>query len=239
MQKINIKIMQNVDNKVLEEIKKLRTNIEYMYHETKVICITSVEKNEGKSLVSFWLANTFADNAKKVVYIDADLRKMNNNIFEIMDSNEDAITPQIKNFNKNAKIKSLNQSQIVDRLTSKELTLKDYLMGNADVNDIIFESNNNNLYIIASGYEREVPSELLDDKLFEDLISYLRDCFDYIIIDTPAVGEFTDAIIISKSSDGTILVLEPGAVTHKKAHQVSNQFTNIGVKLLGIVMNKL
>lgn len=54
--------------------RRLRTNIEFTGIENKVICITSCVKNDGKSSVSYNLARILADNDKKVLLIDGDMR---------------------------------------------------------------------------------------------------------------------------------------------------------------------
>ena len=54
--------------------RRLRTNIEFTGIENKVICITSCVANDGKSSVSYNLARILADNDKKVLLIDADMR---------------------------------------------------------------------------------------------------------------------------------------------------------------------
>ena len=58
-----------------EAYKTLRSNIEFSGNDIKVIAITSCTPNEGKSEVSFQLARSFAQNHKKVLLIDADMRK--------------------------------------------------------------------------------------------------------------------------------------------------------------------
>lgn len=58
-----------------EAYKSLRTNIQFCGKDVKTICITSSLPNEGKTVVSFRLATAFAESGKKVLFIDADLRK--------------------------------------------------------------------------------------------------------------------------------------------------------------------
>ena len=60
---------------VNEEMKVLRTNIQFSGSDTKVIVMTSCIGGEGKSTTSLNLAIALADLHKKVVLIDADLRK--------------------------------------------------------------------------------------------------------------------------------------------------------------------
>lgn len=58
-----------------EAYKTLRTNIEFSGSDKKAIVFTSCTPNEGKSTVSLSLADSLAEGGKKVLFIDADLRK--------------------------------------------------------------------------------------------------------------------------------------------------------------------
>lgn len=58
-----------------EAYKTLRTNIEFSGSDKKVIVFTSCTPNEGKSTVSMGLAASLAEGGKRVLFVDADLRK--------------------------------------------------------------------------------------------------------------------------------------------------------------------
>lgn len=58
-----------------EAFKRLRTNLLFSGTEVKVIAITSCIPNDGKSSICFHLAESLREAGKKVLYIDADLRK--------------------------------------------------------------------------------------------------------------------------------------------------------------------
>lgn len=74
MQQIEIKHTQ-LDYRTIEAYKTLRTNIEFSGNDIKVISVTSCMPNEGKSSITYELAASFAQNGKRVLLLDCDLRK--------------------------------------------------------------------------------------------------------------------------------------------------------------------
>lgn len=75
MEKIVFEMRKELDYKTNESYKSLRTNIQFCGADVRVISFTSCTPNEGKSSVSFNLAVSFAESGKKVILIDADMRK--------------------------------------------------------------------------------------------------------------------------------------------------------------------
>ncbi|SEQ21207.1 capsular exopolysaccharide family [Lachnospiraceae bacterium NE2001] len=75
MEKITFENLKQLDFKVNEAYKRVRTNITFSGENIQAIAITSSAPNEGKTEVSFNIARSFAEDKKKVLYIDADIRK--------------------------------------------------------------------------------------------------------------------------------------------------------------------
>ena len=70
-----LKLAGSNDFFLQESFKTLRTNIQFCGPEVRVVAVTSCHENEGKTVVSLNLAKSFAELGKKVLVVDADMRK--------------------------------------------------------------------------------------------------------------------------------------------------------------------
>ena len=75
MQKVEFKKLPRLDFRANEAFKTLRTNITFCGDAQRVILFTSTIPNEGKTSVVFQLARSFAEDGKRVLLLDADMRK--------------------------------------------------------------------------------------------------------------------------------------------------------------------
>ena len=84
----------------------------------------------------------------------------------------------------------------------------DYLTGESDPEDIIRKvEEHENLYFISAGNLPENPSELLSNGKVKDLIDYLENAFDLVIIDTSPLVLVTDGYILTGLCDATLYVV--------------------------------
>lgn len=74
-QKVILTDVRKKDYLYEEAIKTLRTNIQFTGKNVKIIMFTSCFPNEGKSDVTFQLAQEIGNMGKRVLLIDADIRK--------------------------------------------------------------------------------------------------------------------------------------------------------------------
>ncbi|MBE6631277.1 MAG: CpsD/CapB family tyrosine-protein kinase [Ruminococcaceae bacterium] len=75
METIKVNLPGENDFFTEEAYKVLRTNLQFCGQDLKTIAITSCHENEGKSIISLHIAKSFAELGKKVLVIDADMRK--------------------------------------------------------------------------------------------------------------------------------------------------------------------
>lgn len=190
-----------------ESIKILRTNIEFTGMDVKTILFTSCFPNEGKSDIVFQLAREIGNIGKKVLILDADIRK--------------------------------SSFQTRYSVTRKIEGLSQYLSGQTGGGNIIYSTNYSNLDIIFAGPTAPNPSELLAQEAFDVLLRTVRDRYDYILIDTPPVGNMSDALVAARHCDGAVLVIESQLVSQKIAAKAKEKLERAGCRILGAVLNKV
>lgn len=111
------------------------------------------------------------------------------------------------------------------------------LLRNKTLEESIHEVENPNLCLLPSGPLPPNPSEVLGAKRTFGLISECKKRFDYIIIDTPPVGIFSDALIINKVIDGYLLVTSIGQSDKSLTKQSVERIRQSKTPLLGVVAN--
>lgn len=75
MQEVRLQFNKNMDFRMKEAFKTLRSNIEFCGDNVKVIAVTSCTPHEGKSSVAMEMAKAFAEAGNRTLLIDADMRK--------------------------------------------------------------------------------------------------------------------------------------------------------------------
>lgn len=86
--------------------------------------------------------------------------------------------------------------------------LTDYLFGQASFTDVLKKSSVNNLFYITSGKILPSPSEIVGSIQMKNLLEKLRNEYDYIIIDSPPLIPVTDAELLARYADATLLIVK-------------------------------
>lgn len=113
------------------------------------------------------------------------------------------------------------------------------LSGQAELNEIIYDTNLDNMDLIVAGPVPPNPTELLGGARFKEMIRRLREEYDYVLVDTPPIGSVIDGVIISKVCDGMVIVIESGKISYRFAQDVKRQLEVSGCPILGTVLNKV
>lgn len=196
-----------VDYNYNEAIKTLRTNIQFCGSNIRTIMFTSTMPDEGKSELTFETARSLGQIGKKVLLIDADIRK----------------------------------SVLASRchLTNDVNGLSQYLSGQKTAEEVIYDTDIENLSLVLAGPYAPNPSELLEEEQFQKLLDYAREYFDYILIDTPPMANLIDGAIVARHCDGAIMIIESGAISYRLEQKVKRQLEKTDCRILGVVLNKV
>ena len=114
-----------------------------------------------------------------------------------------------------------------------------FLSGQCRLEEVLYKTQLNKMYIIFSGPRVLNPTELLEKKYFSTLVQAVREKFDYVLIDCAPLGAAIDAAVVARECDGAVIVAAQGTATSKMLINVKRQLENAGVSILGAVLNKV
>jgi len=120
---------------------------------------------------------------------------------------------------------------------AKEHGVSNLLVGSSNAGGAIIHTRIPNLDVIPCGSIPPNPSELLGSTRMVTLLNALRKRYAHILIDSPPSTAVTDAVVLSKSVDGVILVIRAGHTAREIVKNGVAQFGAVGANILGAVMN--
>jgi len=116
----------------------------------------------------------------------------------------------------------------------------DVLLGHSSLEDALQPYTElENLLLLTSGSTPPNPSELLNSRVFRNLVSELSQLADIVIFDSSPVSVSADAAILSSIVDGVVLVIEAGGTKKVAAYRSIQMLRQAHAKILGHVFNKL
>jgi capsular exopolysaccharide synthesis family protein len=113
--------------------------------------------------------------------------------------------------------------------------LSEVLAGQAALNDTIVRLVPSGLFLLPGGTPRDNVAELLSGPKFSAVLAELRRTFNYIIIDAPPLGIFTDATVLINRADGALVVVRAGRTRYGTLDRVLEPLPR--ERLLGVVLN--
>lgn len=121
----------------------------------------------------------------------------------------------------------------------RDAGLSNVLSASARFDELSQPYREGRLTVLAAGPMPMYPSEMLGSRQMEHLLDELRSTFDYVIIDAPPLLPVTDAAVLSKVTDGAILVARHGVTTRQQLTQAASDLHRIEARLLGVVLNRV
>lgn len=122
---------------------------------------------------------------------------------------------------------------------SKQRGLTNLILGDAALDDVIKSTDIPNLYVLPCGPQPPNPAELLLTKRFQQVLAELEQKFDRILLDSPPVLAVTDAVVLSRLSDGVMMVAEAGKTQLDDVAAAARQFKDVDATILGVILNDM
>jgi protein-tyrosine kinase len=117
-----------------------------------------------------------------------------------------------------------------------EFGLSEVLTGDKKLMQAIVKLQPSGLHLLPGGAPREDVAELLSGPRFSRLLAEARKHFDYIIIDGPPLGIFTDANLLINRADGALLIVRSGKTRYAVVDRLLEQVPR--ARMLGVVLNR-
>ncbi|MER8887030.1 polysaccharide biosynthesis tyrosine autokinase [Mesorhizobium sp. M0701] len=193
-----------------EAYRSLRTSLQFSGAEgaPRSLVVTSAEPSEGKSTTSFKLGQDFAALGAKVLIVDGDLRKPNLHRLFGLDN-------------------TIGLSNLLTNTVRKE-----------DLTSIFRATKYPNVTVLTSGTIPPNPADLLSSPKMALIVTNLGKRFDLVVIDAPPIVGLSDAPILSRLAEGTLMVISTNQVTRKSAKAALKRLRAAGANVVGAAMSK-
>jgi capsular exopolysaccharide synthesis family protein len=115
--------------------------------------------------------------------------------------------------------------------------LSAFLAGGSNLKDVIHKTDVPQLFVIPCGVTPPNPGELILSDGFRKMLEALQGFFDFIVLDSPPVGNVSDARILAATVDSTILVVKAFSTSRHHAYEATVHLKNAHARLGGVVLN--
>ena len=213
---------------VAEAYRTIRTAVFFGVpkDEAKTIVVTSPAPGDGKTTLVSNLAIAMAQAGQKTLILDCDFRKpMQHSIFKI--DNEKGLSSVFAG--------SITLDQAIRSIKTQDPGHK--TQDRALESGVWSLESGVGLDLLPCGPEVPNPSELLNSKVFAEILEELSQRYDRVIIDSPPAIPVADSQILGAICDITLLVLRADKSTRRLSQRAMNSLLSIGAQVLGAVVN--
>jgi len=210
---------------LLESFRTLRSNLQYfgLGKERQAWLVTSGLPQQGKTVTTVNLGLTLALSGKRVIIVEADLRRPM--VHEYLDvPSEPGLSNVLAGTRKLDDALRLIKADDFVPLESRRQQ--------GDQSRGLLQRN---FYVLPSGPLPPNPAELLSSDRMTALIAELTPMSDFLLIDTPPVIAVSDALLLAPYADGVILATRLGSTTRDEARDVRTIFERSGIRVIGVV----
>ena len=117
--------------------------------------------------------------------------------------------------------------------------LTELLTGQRTLEEVIKPTLTDNLFVITGGAIPPDPAKLVGSRKMHEILTRLREQFDYIFIDSPPLIAVSDAVRLSTMVDGVVLVVKGQETTRDGLKEACSRLRYARAKILGVVLNRV
>ena len=179
----------------------------------KVLLFTSARPGEGKTTVVTGLALAMARAERRVLLVDADLRRPTMHRLLGLDNTQglvDIIGGHVRGADAAHTVK-------ISEATG---------------------STTGVLRVVTAGRVAASALDTLQSPLLTDVIREVAAGYDVVLIDSPPLLAVSDPLLLAPWVDGVVLVVNTGAVTEADARHAKERVDQAGGRVVGVVMNR-
>lgn len=205
-------INNNPKSLFAESIKSIRTNLAFasLDKDVKIIINTSPEAGDGKSFITANLAVAYAQENKKVLLIDADLRRgRQHEIFDVMNVTNGGYSNLMLNYKEGM-----------------------------NFNNYILSTKDKNIDLLPTGPTPPNPVELLNSDKNKRLLEDLKKKYDLIIMDCAPIIGLSDALILATLSDINLITVSCKKTKMESLERAKKLFEQSNIQINGVIFNK-
>lgn len=210
---------------VAEGYRSLKVNIQFatLDRAVKTLAFASAGLGEGKTTTVINLAITIAQDGRRVLVVDADLRK-----------------PAV-----HAKLGIKREPGLSEVLIGTApwpdvvQSAADLMLGKLGFDQVLSAPGIDNLNIMSSGLLPPNPSEFFNSQRFIDLVAALKESYDLVIFDCPPILPVADAVMIGPKVDGVILVYQVGKIGRAALQRAKSLLDNAQARVVGVVLSNV
>jgi capsular polysaccharide biosynthesis protein/Mrp family chromosome partitioning ATPase len=229
---------QNIN---VEPFRMLRTSIGFasLNRSFYSLAVTSVQQNDGKSVIVANLAIFMARAGKRVLLVDGDLRRPLQQTFFNLPPDTLGFSDAVLNLS----MLDASQNSASHPLVGSASTfssLNDLETTPFSLETFLHTVGIPNLWVMPSGPLPSNPPEFLESKAMRRFLTAIANCgVEVVIFDMSPLLGLSDASILASKVDGTLLVVDTTRVTKERLRKVKTIISQTGVCMIGCVANKL
>ena len=213
-------------DRVAEAFRLLRTNLAFMDVDSAVksIMLTSALQGEGKSVTVANLAVTLALGGKKVVVVDADLRRPRQHRLFNLPNETGASSVAVGDADL---ISTLRPVDLVSRNGDGSADFTSWAAANEGIT---------RLWVLTSGPIPPNPGEIVGSQRFAQILKSLRGEADFVLVDSPAMLAVGDTPALASEVDGVIFLVDLEQARRPVLQAAADQLYRLPCAMMGLVI---